>query len=92
MRRAFPEAVETYEHLIDSMTNHPKDRHVLAPAVAAEADVIVTLNTVLSAQAARTTRPPMSLADKLNRLAPHVPAFVGAIRAVAPADDASPPA
>lgn len=46
MRRAFPEAmVEGYEHLVDSMTNHPKDRHVLAAAVAAEADVIVTLNT-----------------------------------------------
>jgi predicted nucleic acid-binding protein len=46
MRRAFPEAmVGNYEHLIDSMTNHPKDRHVLAAAVAAEADVIVTLNT-----------------------------------------------
>jgi predicted nucleic acid-binding protein len=46
MRRAFPEAmVEGYEHLVDSMTNDPKDRHVLAAAVAAEADVIVTLNT-----------------------------------------------
>ena len=48
MRRAFPEAmVENYEHLVGSMTNHPKDRHVLAAAVAvaSEADVIVTLNT-----------------------------------------------
>jgi hypothetical protein len=46
MRRAFPEAmVENYEHLIDSMTNHPKDRHVLAAAVAAEANLIVTLDT-----------------------------------------------
>ena len=45
MRRAFPEAmVEDYEHLVASMTNHPKDRHVLAAAVAADADVIVTLN------------------------------------------------
>lgn len=46
MRRAFPEAmVEGYEHLVDSMTNHPGDRHVLAAAVAAEADVVVTINT-----------------------------------------------
>lgn len=46
MRRSFPEAmVEDYEHLVGSMANHPKDRHVLAAAVAAEADVIVTLNT-----------------------------------------------
>ena len=47
MRRAFPEAmVEDYEQLVGSMTNHPKDRHVLAAAVAAGAgaDVIVTLN------------------------------------------------
>jgi predicted nucleic acid-binding protein len=43
MRRAFPEAmVRDYEHLVESMTNHPKDRHVLAAAVAAEADVVVT--------------------------------------------------
>lgn len=45
MRRAFPEAmVDDYEHLVGSMANHPKDRHVLAAAVAAEADLIVTLN------------------------------------------------
>jgi predicted nucleic acid-binding protein len=127
MRRAFPEAmVENYEHLIESMTNHPHDRHVLAAAVAAEADLIVTLNTrhfpaaacdvhglsvqtpdallcdiaeawpelvvsVLSAQAARKTRPPMSLAEVLNRLAPHVPRFVSTVRALAPEKDASPP-
>jgi predicted nucleic acid-binding protein len=126
MRRAFPEAmVENYEHLIDSMTNHPKDRHVLAAAVAAEANLIVTLNTrdfppeacdvhgisvrtpdallcdvadtwpelvaaVLSAQAARKTRPPMTLADMLDLLAVHVPRFVAAVRPVAPEDDASP--
>ncbi len=45
MRRAFPEAmVHGYEHLVESMTNHPKDRHVLAAAVAARADVVVTAN------------------------------------------------
>jgi hypothetical protein len=38
MRGAFPSAmVAAYEHLIPFMTNHPKDRHVLAAAVASEA-------------------------------------------------------
>lgn len=36
--------VEGYEHLVGTMTNHPKDRHVLAAAVEAEADIIVTEN------------------------------------------------
>ncbi|WP_422117879.1 PIN domain-containing protein [Brachybacterium sp. UNK5269] len=36
--------VEGYEHLVSTMTNHPKDRHVLAAAVEAEADIIVTDN------------------------------------------------
>ena len=41
----FPEAVVTgYESLIDVMTNHPKDRHVLAAAVVSGAEVIVTSN------------------------------------------------
>jgi len=45
MRAAFPDAEVTgYEDLIDSMTNHPKDRHVLAAAVRADAAVIVTAN------------------------------------------------
>ncbi len=45
MRRAFPEAmVHGYAALAESMTNHPKDRHVLAAAVAARADVVVTAN------------------------------------------------
>ena len=35
MRRAFPDAeVAGYEALIEGMTNDPKDRHVLAAAVA----------------------------------------------------------
>jgi predicted nucleic acid-binding protein len=43
MRGAFPDAdIEGHEHLISEMTNHPKDRHVLAAAVACGADVIVT--------------------------------------------------
>lgn len=45
MRRAFPEAtIHGYEHFVDAMTNDPKDRHVLAAAVATRADVIVTSN------------------------------------------------
>ncbi|MGH3510788.1 MAG: PIN domain-containing protein [Pseudonocardiaceae bacterium] len=45
MRRAFPDAmISGYEPLIEAMTNHSKDRHVLAAAVAAQADVVVTAN------------------------------------------------
>jgi len=36
--------VTSYEELIGSMTNHPKDRHVLAAAVAGRADILVTEN------------------------------------------------
>jgi len=45
MRRSFPDAlVENYEGLIAAMTNDPKDRHVLAAAVYANAKLIVTDN------------------------------------------------
>ncbi|CRK60779.1 hypothetical protein [Alloactinosynnema sp. L-07] len=45
MRAAFPDAMVTgYEPLINGMTNHPKDRHVLAAAVRANTEVIVTAN------------------------------------------------
>jgi predicted nucleic acid-binding protein len=45
MSRSFPDAlVAGYESLTDRMTNHPKDRHVLAAAVRANAEVIVTFN------------------------------------------------
>jgi predicted nucleic acid-binding protein len=45
MAAYFPDArVTGYEQLIGSMTNHPKDRHVLAAAVAGRADVLVTEN------------------------------------------------
>lgn len=45
MRRAFPDAeVAGYESLIDVMTNDDKDRHVLAAAVRANAEVVVTFN------------------------------------------------
>jgi len=36
--------VTGYDSLIDGMTNDPKDRHVLAAAVRANAEVIVTFN------------------------------------------------
>jgi predicted nucleic acid-binding protein len=45
IRKQFPEAfVSDYKELINSMTNNPKDRHVLAAAVACGARVIVTNN------------------------------------------------
>jgi predicted nucleic acid-binding protein len=45
MSHSFPDAMVTgYESLIDGMTNDPKDRHVLAAAVRANAEVIVTFN------------------------------------------------
>ena len=45
MRRAFPAAsVEGYEHLIDAMDNHPKDRHVAAAAVHIGAAAVVSYN------------------------------------------------
>lgn len=46
IRRHFPEAwISGYQHLIPSMTNHPKDRHVLAAAAHARVGTIVTYNT-----------------------------------------------
>ncbi len=45
MERAFPYArIEGYEGLISSMTNHEKDRHVLAAAVVGRVGVIVSNN------------------------------------------------
>lgn len=45
MRRHFPDAeVLGYQSLVPQMRNHPKDRHVLAAAVRANADLIVTFN------------------------------------------------
>ncbi len=45
MRYAFREAeVKGYEHLVTAMSNHPKDRHVLAAAVRSGAGLIVTFN------------------------------------------------
>ena len=45
MRQHFPDALVTgHERLIAEMSNHPKDRHVLAAAVQIGAQVIVTEN------------------------------------------------
>ncbi len=45
MRRAFPDAEVTgYQDLIATMTCDPKDRHVLAAAIRADAAVLVTFN------------------------------------------------
>ena len=45
VRNAFPEAMITgYEALISVMTNHEKDRHVLAAAVKEKLDIIITFN------------------------------------------------
>jgi predicted nucleic acid-binding protein len=45
MNEAFPDAnVTGYEALISEVTNHPKDRHVLAAAVWGDAEVLVTEN------------------------------------------------
>ena len=41
----FPDAQVTgYQQLVASMTNHPKDRHVLAAAITRRAEVLVTEN------------------------------------------------
>lgn len=46
MKLAFPEAMVTgYGALVGRMENHPKDRHVLAAAVHAGADAILTSNS-----------------------------------------------
>jgi hypothetical protein len=46
LRRAFPDAwVEVPDELVAEMDNAPEDRHVLAAAVAAGAQVLVTANT-----------------------------------------------
>jgi predicted nucleic acid-binding protein len=45
LRRVFPRAeVRVPENLIEQMTNEAKDRHVLAAAVVARAEVVVTAN------------------------------------------------
>ncbi len=46
MEHYFADAMVTgYADLVPAMTNHPKDRHVLAAAVRGGAEVLVTFNT-----------------------------------------------
>jgi predicted nucleic acid-binding protein len=44
MRRAFPEVVVPAPELVETLDNDPKDRHVAATTLAADAQAIVTLN------------------------------------------------
>lgn len=45
VRKAFPHAMITgHDPLIPLMTNHPKDRHVMAAAVHARVPVLLTFN------------------------------------------------
>ncbi|GGO89681.1 hypothetical protein GCM10011584_19720 [Nocardioides phosphati] len=45
MRHAFPDAtVSGFDDLIGTMTNDPKDRHVLAAGIRANCEVLVTFN------------------------------------------------
>ncbi|MBI5424203.1 MAG: PIN domain-containing protein [Opitutae bacterium] len=45
IRTAFPDAVVTgYENLLPALTNHEKDRHVLAAAIRGNCPLIVTFN------------------------------------------------
>ncbi|PRY29363.1 PIN domain-containing protein [Pseudosporangium ferrugineum] len=73
MTKSFPDAMVTgYESLIDGMTNDPKDRHVLAAAVRAHAEVIVTFNlkdfpaTALEAYDIAAVHPDDFLLDQLD--------------------------
>lgn len=77
LRAAFPEAAITgFEPLIERMTNAPKDRHVLAAAVAGGAVAVVTAN--LRDFPASALQP--------HRIAARSPdAFLGALFARAPA-------
>lgn len=95
MRQVFPSAVVTgYESLISAMTNHPKDRHVLAAAVRANAEVVVTFNTrdfgeeapdtpsrCYTSKAASYRREPTTVAGVLVRLEQSgVPRFAADLR------------
>ncbi|WP_454229034.1 PIN domain-containing protein [Propioniciclava flava] len=45
MERAFPEAmIDGFDALVERMTNHPGDRHVLAACVVSQARTLVTFN------------------------------------------------
>lgn len=79
MRDAFGEAalVDDFDHLIEDMTCDAKDRHVLAAAVRAEADLVVTFNL--------KDFPPASTTD-LNIDVVHPDAFLTRLLAEHPVD------
>lgn len=93
MTSAFPEAMvplAEIKTLESSMTNDPKDRHVLATAVAADAEVVVTFNVkhfpteACEAVGVEAIDPDRFLCD-LHDLAPHdireaIEAQAGALR------------
>ena len=94
MRLWFPDAeVCGYESLIDAMTCDEKDRHVLAAAVRAEAQVLVTFNgadfpdTSLSQYDIVVSSPDDFLLDQLDLYPGHV---IAALRAQAGAYKAPP--
>jgi len=74
LRLHFPEAfILDYEKRIAEMTNHPKDRHVLAAAVQSGAGIIVTFNlrdfpaSSLAPRGVEAWHPDDFLIDILNR-------------------------
>lgn len=74
MQKVLPEAtIEGYQGLLPAMTNHPKDRHVLAAAVAGGAGTIVTSNlrhfpaAALAPYDLRAISPDEFLSDLLER-------------------------
>jgi hypothetical protein len=78
MSRAFPHAaVNVDPALVDRMDNEPKDRHVAAAAIAAEAQAIVTINvrdfrSTMLDDAAVVVITPGRLVDDLLTEAPEV--------------------
>lgn len=91
MRTAFPEAelsAGSYERLIPEMTNHPKDRHVLAAAVAAKATIIVSDDRRGFARAASEPRGVRRLSAEqflLALLTDHEDQFIAALEHMAAA-------
>lgn len=78
MTATFPDALVTgYEHLIDQMDNQPKDHHVAAAAIHADADGILTDNVkdFKSKQlrdANISIQTPAALVDRLIETSPSV--------------------
>ncbi len=97
LRTSFPEAyVRNYRRHMRRLTNAAGDRHVLAAAIAAGAQTIVTSNltflselfgihgytmaTVIAEQATALRKPPTTVDSLLDRLAVSAPVFVALMR------------